>query len=242
MGKEKNLGIDHVYVVHAPEGYEEQKIRLINILSRKYDFDYEFMEKDQPDLVPQYFINGIEKEMSRGTIMCTLNHILFYRSTAENNHRTVLILEDDPFFDKHFLDTLGKIVQEAETLPKGFLISLENSTLEFPSYGKIKKGKYIYEADHGRCACAYLLDQTAACNIMERLKTKKCEKTIDHWHNLLADEGVFKIYWAHPPIVEQGSLNGKISSCNSCRRQGLSRRIKWLAEKYYKTYLLRFFK
>jgi glycosyl transferase family 25 len=200
------------------------------------------LDKDADELVSQYFIPNIQEVMRKGTIMCTLNHILFYKSMVENGDKIALILEDDPFFDRHFVDKLGAIVKEAKTLPKGFFISLENSTLEFPSCRIVKKEKYLYEADHGRCAGAYLLDQSAAKNILERLQTKKCETVIDHWHNILIQEDVFKMYWAHPTIVEQGSLNGKMSSVNSTRAQSLIRRLEWLSQKYYKTFILRYLK
>ena len=242
MGIEKNIGIDHVYVVHAPTGYEKHAIRLNDVLKGKFGFEYSLLEKDSDELIPRYFIPDIRKVLSKGIIMCTLNHILFYESMTKNKDKIALILEDDPFFDRHFVDKLAAAVKETETLPKGFFISLENSTLEYPSYKTLEKGKYLYEADHGRCAGAYLLDGTAAENILERLRTKKCETTIDHWHNILIRENVFKMYWAHPTMVEQGSLNGKMSSVNSTKTQGTIRRLKWLSQKYYKSRILRYFR
>lgn len=242
MGKEKEIGINRIYVVHAPVGYEQQEKRLQSILKDKYGFDYEFLERDPDELIPEYFIANIREELSQGTIMCTLNHIMFYKRMVQNNDKYALILEDDPFFNKNFPQKLKQVVSEASRLPIGFFISLENSTLKFPSRKIIRKNKSIYEADRGRCAGAYLLDLKAAENIINWLKYQKCDKTIDHWHNDLIAANVFKMYWAHPPFVEQGSLNGKMNFAKSTKDKGIKRRISWLFQKCYKSYVLHFLK
>jgi GR25 family glycosyltransferase involved in LPS biosynthesis len=240
MGKEKELGIDHVYVVHAPKGYERHEKRLYDILGQQYGFDFEFLGNDSEELVPYYFVENIDRVMNRGAIMCSLNHIMFYETMIKKGDNVALILEDDPFFSKHFLKYLRLIVAESQTLQPGFFISLENSTLKFPRRKEIKKGKYIYDASQGRCAGAYLIDAVAARNIIERLKQHKCDKVIDHWHNDLVSENIFKMYWAHPTCVEQGSISGRMSANNSTQRAGIMRRISWIAQKKYKKYILYF--
>jgi glycosyl transferase family 25 len=242
MGKEKELGIDHIYVVHAPKGYEQHEKRLYRILERKYGFDFEFLDKDNEDLIQSYFVENISQIMNRGAVMCSLNHIMFYETIVRREDKIALVLEDDPYFSKHFLKHLRQIAVEAQTLQPGFFISLENSTLKFPHRKVIKKGKFLYEASCGRCAGAYLIDNTAAKNIIDRLKQYKCDKVIDHWHNDLIDKNIFKMYWAHPACVEQGSINGKMSAGNSTQHAGIIRRISWIAQKIYKTHILSFFR
>jgi glycosyl transferase family 25 len=240
MGKEKEFGIDHIYVVHAPKGYERHEKRLYDILGKQYGFDFEFLNKDSDELIPSYFIEDIYKVMNRGAIMCSLNHIMFYETIVRRGDKIALILEDDPYFSKHFLKQLLPIVSESQTLQPGFIISLENSTLKFPPRNVIKKGKYLYEASFGRCVGAYIIDNIAAKNILERLKKNKCDKVIDHWHNDLIRENVFKIYWAHPTCVEQGSISGRMSANNSTQHAGIGRRISWISQKIYKTHILPF--
>jgi GR25 family glycosyltransferase involved in LPS biosynthesis len=242
MGKEKELGIDHIYVVHAPKGYERHEKRLHDILGHMYGFDFEFLGKDSEELIPFYFVENIRLVMNRGAIMCSLNHIMFYETMVRRGDKTALILEDDPYFSKHFLKHLRKIVAEAQTLQPGFFISLENSTLKFPQRKIIRKNKYLYDALYGRCAGAYLIDNIAAKNIIDRLKHHKCDKVIDHWHNDLIRENVFKMYWSHPTCVEQGSISGRMSSDNSTQHAGIIRRISWIVQKIYKQHILPFFK
>lgn len=242
MGKEKEIGIDHIYVVHAPIGYKKHEEHLRIVLKQNYNFDYQFIDKDNDELISQYFVSDIRNTMSKGAMMCTLNHIVFYEQIIKNNDKYALILEDDPYFIGNLRHKLEKVIKKANELEGGFIISLENSILEFPSRKVLKKNKLLYESDHGRCAGAYIIDQKAAQNILASLKIKKCDIVIDFWHNELIRNGIVKMYWADPPFVEQGSLNGKLSSVKSTRTQGIIRRIKWLAQKYYKSYIYRYFK
>jgi GR25 family glycosyltransferase involved in LPS biosynthesis len=242
MGKEKELGIDHVYIVHAPNGYEKHEERLYDILAGRYGFHFEFLDKDAEELIPCYFVENIRRIMNRGAIMCSLNHIIFYEMMVRRKDRIALILEDDPYFSKHFMRDLQKIVAEARTLKPGFMISLENSTLKFPQRNLIQKDKYLYAASSGRCAGAYLIDNAAATSIVEWLKHDSCNKVIDHWHNDLIRDNVFDMYWAHPTCVEQGSISGRMSAGNSTQHAGMVRRIAWMAQKIYKQHILSLFK
>ena len=242
MGKEKELGIDHIYVVHAPVGYEKHEKHLFKELKQKYGFDYEFLDGDSDEKIIEYFVPNIENMMTKGNIMCTLNHIRFYEKMIQNEDKYALIFEDDPYFIGNFIEKIKPVINEAKNLDESFFISLENSTLKFPSCKVLKKGKYLYENNYGRCACAYMIDRKAAENMLDSLKIQKCNKPIDHWHNDLVKYGYIKIYWAHPAFVEQGSLNGKLSSTKSTRTQGLMRKIKWQAQKFYKTQIYRRFK
>jgi glycosyl transferase family 25 len=248
MGYEKSLGIDHVYVVHPPTGYEWHEQRLEHVLKEKLGFYYEFTNGTERNgtwasiaaHIPQYFVPNINELLPSGVVDCTLRHILFYQRMVERCDKMALILENDPCPMRNFTEMLAKITAEAKNLPAGIFISLENTTLRFPPRRAICSGQYLYKADYGRCAGAYILDLEAAKNIMARLRNRKCGMVVDHWHNEMARDGVFTIYWAHPPCIEQGSHNGKtISGAISTKRKGMQRRISWLLQKFYKQRLLR---
>jgi glycosyl transferase family 25 len=166
---------------------------------------------------------------------------LSYEKIVKNKNKFALVFENDPFFLGDFLKKIEQVANEAKTLEPGFIISLENSTFRFPSVRRIKKGKYLYEAPFGRMAGAYMIDQKAAADILQNLKTEKCCQVIDWWHNTLIDHNIIKMYWAHPPLVEQGSHNGRMSSTISSKNKGYIRRLKWDIQKFYKTYISRWF-
>jgi glycosyl transferase family 25 len=245
MSINKQIGIGHIYVVHALKGYEEQEQRLIKIF-KAYGLDFEFVTDGdtstwKQEQIDHYFIPGIKEQLKPGILSCTLNHILCYERMIKNNDKYALIFENDPFFLGDFIQKLKRIIVEADTLEPGFIISLENTSLEFPSFRETKKGKYLYPANRGRCAGAYLVDQAAAERILENVKGYKCDTVIDWWHNSLIQRGVVKMYWAHPALTEQGSHNGKMVSNISFRSQGGIRRLKWLLQKNYKLYIRRLF-
>ena len=242
MGKEKDLGIDGIYVVHALKGYEYHESRLKDVFG-EYGFDFSFVTDGDPtlwsdDVISAYFSSDIKAILSGGVLSCTLNHIYCYEKMIRNNDRFALVFENDPFFLGNFSEEIVPIVKEAEKLKEGFIISLEITTFKFPPRKDVQKNKLVYPANYGRCAGAYLIDQTAARNILADLKTNKCSQVIDWWHNTLIDNNVVKMYWAHPPIVEQGSHNGKMHSTISSKTKGLGRKIKWEIQKFYKMRVL----
>lgn len=242
----KELGIEGIYIIHAKTGYELHQQRLEKIF-RKLDLAHEFVTDGDishftPELLQKYFCKEIETQLSKGVLSCTLNHILSYEKMVKHQNKYALIFENDPFFLGDFLKKIERVAREANTLEPGFIISLENTTLRFPDFKKVKKGKYLYEAGFGRAAGAYLIDLKGATDILENLKTEKCCQVIDWWHNTLIDHKIIKMYWAHPAFVEQGSHNGRLSSTISSKNKSYGRRLRWKAQKFYKMYILRWFK
>ena len=242
----KKVGIEGIYIVHALRGYEVHEQRLRTIFG-KMGWDYTFVSDGDishftPELLRENFCAEIENKLSKGIISCTLNHIFSYKKIVANGNKYALVFENDPFFIGDFESKIARVAREADTLPPGFIISLENTTLRFPHFSKIKKGKYLYPAEYGRAAGAYLIDLKGAKDILNHLNTEKCCQVIDWWHNTLIKEGVVKMYWAHPPFVEQGSHNGRMSAVISSKNKGLRRRIRWNLQKVYKMYVARWFR
>ena len=237
---------DGIYVMHALTGYEYHERRVIELFE-KHQLNFEFVTDGDPihftdELLANYFVADIKNILSQGSLSCTLNHIMTYEKIVQRKNKYAIIFEDDPFFIVDFKTGFNKMSKEIETLPKGFIISLENSSLRFPSYHQTKDGKYIYRATKGRMAGAYLMDLEAAIRILNDLKQFKCHTVIDWWHNSLVEREVVKMYWAHPPLIEQGSHNGQMNSTNSTRPEAWSRRIGWVIQKNFKWYVRRLFK
>jgi len=241
----RETGIEGIYVIHVTKGYEVHEDRIIKLFNEK-KLKFEFVTDGSPEFIhrdfqDQYFTSDIDTKIPKGVISCTLNHIIAYQKIVENNYKYALIFENDPFFLGDFRKKLMKIKNEFNQLEKGFIISLENTTLRFPSYWTAKKGKYLYQSTSSRAAGAYIIDIEGAKRILEDLKNNKCHTVIDWWHNSLIAKGVIKMFWAHPVLVEQGSHNGLLSSTISSKPKSLKRRTKWIIQKLYKTYIRRLF-
>ena len=237
-------GIDQIYVVHAPTGYEHRETWVKRLFS-KHDLDFEFVCDDKPlmqteSYLLKYFTPHFLATEPKNRISITLSHILCYEKMLSEDVDMAIIFEDDPYFLKGFDSILRKVVKEFRIHPQGAIVSIENSTLRFPKRSERNKLQYLYRAESGRCAGAYLLNLQGARNILNSLQEEKCEAVIDHWHNQLIQRDVIKMFWAHPPIVEQGSLNGKMFGIHSSMKNSARRRISFAFEKFYKMNILSF--
>lgn len=242
----EKFGIEGIYIVHAKKGYELHEERINNLFG-DLGLKHEFVTDGDPscftdELLGKYFVSNIHDILGKGILSCTLNHILSYEKMVQNGNKYALVFENDPFFIGDFVDKIEKIVKEADNLKPGFIISLENTTLEFPPRKTVRKDKLVYKADRGRCAGGYLIDLEGAKAALEDLKTRKCNYVIDWWHNTMISNNVIDAYWAHPPILEQGSHNGLMCSTISSKQKSLKRQFAWKAQKLYKTHVLRMFK
>ncbi len=236
----------NIYVIHAKQGYEVHEKRITELFG-KHEMSFEFITDGDPslftdELLNTYFTKETSENMSKGILSCTLNHILAYKKMVERKNEYAIIFENDPFFLGDFDNEIARVVKEMKTLEPGFMVSLEISTLRQPSYWDVKKGQYLYRAKRGRMAGAYIIDYTAAKNILDDLKTNKCAFVIDWWHNKLIDADLSRIYWAHPPLVEQGSHNGLMSSTISSRSKSFKSQVRWFLKKAYKVGFRRLFK
>jgi len=239
---EKNIKI---FVIHALNGYELHEKRVIEIMN-KFEIPFQFMSEGDPSYfhkinMDEYLTKEIQTSLKIGPLSCCLNHFLIYKKMTIENIPYALVLEDDFVFLKNFFLQMKKILTRLHELPKGFILSLENTTLQFPGYFQVQYNKIFYEAKKGRMAAAYIIDLVGAKNILKDLQYNKCNLPIDHWHNELCRRNVIKIFWVHPPIVEQGSHNGMMYGTMSTKMNTLTRRIKWKIQKFYKYYIRRIF-
>lgn len=234
--------IDAVYVIHAKQGYEYHEKRL-NSLFHSLNIPFKYITDGDvsnftDELLNKYFGKELIASQAKGSLSCTLNHIMAYERMCRDGNRYALIFENDPFFLVNFTKWMNTIGNEASPLlDEGAIISLENSTLRFPSYFQVKKGKHIYHASCGRMAGAYLIGIKAASRIIKDIGTNKCNFIIDLWHNDLIEQGVINMHWMHPPLVEQGSHNGLLQGPLSTKPKSMARRIAWQAQKSSKYYL-----
>ena len=77
--------------------------------------------------------------------------------------------------------------------------------------------------------------------ILKYLNSNKCAFIIDWFHNELIEKEIINMYWAHPPLVEQGSHNGQLSSTISSKKKSTYRRISWITRKFFRQKIGRIF-
>ena len=233
------------YVVHAKSGYEYHGERVVKLF-KEQNIPFEFVtdgtpESLTPEIKTKYFRDVFAEKTRPGSLSCSLNHIYAMERFLESNDNYGLFFEDDPCFLGSFEEGMTRLFPHIEKLDSGFIISLENTSLTFPSYWQAKKGKLLYEAKRGRMAGCYLMDRPGVEKTMDFVYEHKCGNLPDWLHNELIEKGILKMYWAHPPIIEQGSHNGILSSSISTKAKSKTRMFKWAVRKFVKINISRIF-
>lgn len=235
----------NIFVIHALNGYEANR-KLVETSMAEQNLAYEFVFDGDVSKFPEinledYFTKDFIGYLRKGSLSCCLNHLKAIEKIVERKLEYAIIFEDDPVFLGNFNEKFAKIWPEIIALQPGFIISLENTSLRFPSFWDIKKGKHLYRATVGRMAGAYLLDYAAAKAIVDDLKTNKCFRQIDWWHIEMVNKGLVRMYWAHPALTEQASHNGMLSATISSKKKTFSRRTLWLIKRFFHTKIRRLF-
>jgi glycosyl transferase family 25 len=174
-------------------------------------------------------------------VSCAYKHILAYYEVLKSNQGDYsLILEDDIYLNENFCTSLNNILSELKQRKlENVIVSLEESSLKYVKGSERKKNVLLYKKSKGRMAGAYLIDTHSAKSMVTEIEQNKCNYPIDWFHNYCSDKGLIDIYWAHPPVSVQGSLNGKIKSLIDDKPVGKIKIIKFMMSRFYKRLLYR---
>jgi len=243
-----NLNVDHTFVVHVSEGAEDREKSVSEQLNRR-NIPFEFMLRgDLKDITPEiqqeYFSDYLLGDLIPGT-SCSLKHIYILEEIVKRKLDRVLILEDDIFLDKNFVSICNKALEEttdeSRNFPPNYFLALENNRKFVPKTEEVE-GRHLYEEDRVRFGGAYVVTYGTAEAILNYIKEFKCNMIIDSLYTVICREGLFSIYWIHPPIAEQGSHNGKFKSLLDEKRHGLFQRLNWKVQTAFKGKIRRRFK
>lgn len=185
---------------------------------------------------------GGELEFLSPALSCAYKHLLVYYQLQDDAENDIyLVLEDDIVLYSNFCQKLNIIIEEIKSRNlSNFIISIEDSMLRYVKRSNRKKEIVLYPEKHGRLAGAYLMDKKAANNLLEEMNRNKCCRPIDWFHNHCSEIGLINIYWSHPTIAIQGSLNGMFPSTIDNKKFGISRIFKFQLTRAYKKILYAF--
>jgi glycosyl transferase family 25 len=229
------------YVIHVSDALEREVHIKTQINNKKLDYVF-VNEGDKKDLykpILEKYFTGPLCQASAAT-SCAYKHILAYEDMLANNTELALVLEDDIFLSENFSEALAKTILEIKRRNlQNFIVSLEDSNLRYVKGSERNKNQLLYKNNHGRMTGAYLTDRAAALKMMQEINKNKCAENIDWFHNRCSEKDIINIYWLHPTIATQGSLNGNISSLIGNKPGGLFRLLSFRLEKNYKKILWR---
>jgi GR25 family glycosyltransferase involved in LPS biosynthesis len=204
-----------IFVVH----YKKLANRKTHIERQfqKYNItDYEFVEIDRDELSAQN-MSMFPENYSKSQIAICLSHFYAYQQISAH-YEEGLIFEDDVILSDYFTDRLNRYRNQ---LSKEYdMLFLGDGCQLHIQKHRIIPGKYIYEKclyptewggdGAGRCTDSYLVSKKCAKTMIGYIDklTMKINLPIDWWLNVAARDNHFKVYWAEPTIVTQGTQNG----------------------------------
>lgn len=236
------INVDKIYVVHVSSDKDREE-HIKRELGR-FGISFEFMLKgDKSDIsteiITEYFIGdeigGLSPSAQQS---CTYKHLSIYEKMLADGVQDALVFEDDVYLSENFNEVFNETISELKSLPKEIqdkaLVNFENSTLQIIHPSKQVEGQHLYKAEKSRCAGAYYLNKNLAQSITDYRIKNKCNKIIDWYHNELITAIQLQHYWCHPPVVEQGSHNGRIQSMIDDKKYGYIRQFTWKISRLYK--------
>ena len=204
-----------VFVIHYKK-LVDRKDHILNQFKKHHITDYEFIEIDRDELENEdisMFINNFSKPH----IAVALSHFYAYKQISEK-YDCGLIFEDDVILSDDFTHIFNRYMNE---LPEDYdMLFIGNGCCLHIEQHKLIPNKYIYEKGlfptpwggdgAGRCIDSYVVNKKCAIKLCDYISnlTYKIDIGCDWWLNRAARDNNFKVYWAEPTIVTQGTQNG----------------------------------
>lgn len=96
--------LDHVFVIHVSEGYEERRHHIDKHLPERGIANFEYMLRgDIKDLTPEVKAKYFRENDKLPELSCAYKHVLAYEKMVKRGIERALILEDDAFLANNAL-------------------------------------------------------------------------------------------------------------------------------------------
>jgi GR25 family glycosyltransferase involved in LPS biosynthesis len=204
-----------IFIIHYKK-LVDRKNHILKQFEKNNITDFEFIEIDRDEL-QIYDLSIFEDNYTNPKKAIFLSHYYAY-TQIKNNYEEALIFEDDVILSENFITIFNNYLKE---LPSDYdmLFIGDGCNLHIPS-NKLIENKYIYEKcleptdwggnGCGRCIDSYLVSKKCAIKLCKYINniTYKINITTDWWLNIAARDINFKVYWAEPTIVSQGTQTG----------------------------------
>ena len=209
-----------IFVLHYSKLVERKKHILEQF--KKYNItDYEFIEKYDKDEISDNESDLFDTNYKKSSMSLFLKHNYVHKIIAEK-YECALIFEDDIILSDNFINIFNEYITK---LPEDYdmLFIGDGCNLHIEKH-KLIPNKYIYEKclyptswggdGAGRCTDSYLVNKKCAIKLCEYINnlSYKINLPVDFWLNIAARDNNFKVYWAEPTIVTQGTQNGLFKS------------------------------
>jgi glycosyl transferase family 25 len=213
-----------IFILHYSKLVDRKK-HILEQFQKQNITDYEFIEKyDIEDL--QHCDTVLFDTSSYKKSMISLMNKNFYAyKLISENYDHALLFEDDVILCDNFTDILNNYMSQ---LPENYDMFFIGDGCELHiEKNKLIPNQNIYEKclyptrwggdGASRCSDSYIISKKCANKLCEYLNNlnnlnNKINLPIDWWLNVAARDNNFKVYWAEPTIITQGTQKGLFKS------------------------------
>ncbi|QND68962.1 hypothetical protein HB777_31125 [Mesorhizobium loti] len=221
-------------ICHVKQGYEDRRRHIVSEFERRGVPVYFYTDWDQPDITPEIRDELIAPGFVHPAgVSLSLKHVGIWRDFLETDLPYCLVFEDDVFLARDFTAKFRQALAEFGDPSRKAVISLGNGGNYYTPSWKLRKGRRLYPARHGRCTDSYLITRPVAEARCAWVAQNRISRVIDHQIEQMDEELGIEMLWFERPIVEQGTHNGTFpTSIGGKNYPLLYRRLKWNWEKY----------
>ena len=203
----------------------------IKRLSEKFNFDYEFIFKFDPDSQDGLDGRTVSATLKASSVSNVLKHLEASKRTALGETEMALVFEDDVELFDDFFDRLRDVLALAGRLDPGWLIFLGGADNKIDKEIAKSSETCLFERPI-TTAEAYLIDQHGALLREQWLKENMVDCQADHQLKKIDACMGIRQYCVNKPLATQGSITGKFKTALDESRSRHSRlylicKYKW---------------
>jgi glycosyl transferase family 25 len=205
-------GLDAIFVIHATTFVERRRFIEAQMagLGLPFELVLDFDIPAIPEDLRQRLFRG--SHLSPAQQSCALKHWQAHRLIAERGLSRALILEDDVIFSAQFLPALTGLMKEELALGDPHVTFLGCGGHYYVPHQQIRPGQWLYPRDQGKFADSYIVSLATVQRRLDWIAANGITQPIDHTFEHIDRTLATPMFWLEPPVVEQGSHNGKFSS------------------------------
>lgn len=205
-------GLDAIFVIHATPYVERRAFIEAQMLALGLPFEFvlDFDIPAIPETLRQRLFRG--NGLSPAQQSCALKHWQAHQLMLQRNIARALILEDDVILSEAFLPALRGLMREEMALGDPHVTFLGCGGHYYVPHEQIRAGQWLYPRNQGKFADSYILSRATAKRRLDWIDANGITLPIDHTFEHIDRTLATPMFWLEPPVVEQGSHNGKFSS------------------------------
>ena len=205
-------GIDAIFIIHAASLAERRKLieAQLSALGMAHEFILDYDVGAIPDALRKRMIRT--DALSPPQQSCALKHWRAHVLADQRGHDRVLVLEDDVILAPDFATALQRALAEDTAITSPHVTFLGCGGHYYVPKADLMPGRLLYRRDQGKFADSYLVNRGAVKRRLQWIEQHGIARPIDHLLEAIDREAGTPMYWLEPPIVEQGSHNGRFAS------------------------------